>query len=147
MSRLTRTPDLKALARRCKFLIAKELRGTGNDFELAEIAALRRILGEMLPIVEERNGQRQALTQDEVDVIFNDRGFGVYGLPLLTAYGHRISVYESSAASAPHMWLSLSPSDQVTSGADDDRAAHLNLNQAIALRDRVDAFIADFPEQ
>lgn len=147
MSRLARTPDLKALARRCKFLVAKELRGDGNDFELAEIAALRRVLGEMLPIVEERNGKRQVLTQGEVDVIFNDRGFATYGLPLLTAYGHRISVYESSAASAPHMWLSLSPSDQITSGADDDRAAHLNLNQAIALRDRVDAFIADFPEQ
>lgn len=142
MNRVTRTPDLRALASRCKYLIAKELRGNANEYELAEIAALRRAIGELLPIVENRNGHRVFASSD-VDAIISARGFATYGLPLLTTYGHRISVYESSAASAPHMWLSVSPSNRVRCGEDDDRAAHLSMRQAIALRDRLDAFIAD----
>lgn len=67
----------------------------------------------------------------------NDRGFLAYaGGPIKTSYGHTINVYESSAASAPHVWVAVSESREV-----DGHNAHLTLEQAIMLRAALDQFI------
>jgi hypothetical protein len=70
----------------------------------------------------------------------NDRGFHLYGgRPIPTANDHTITVRESSAASGPHVWLFIS--------ADGTEAAHphLDLAQAIALREALGQFIDSTP--
>jgi hypothetical protein len=76
-------------------------------------------------------------------VVRNDRGFLAYaGGSIPTDYGHEISVYESSAASGPHVWLSVGDSPHV-----DGHTAHLSLRQAILLRAALDQFIQGVPER
>lgn len=75
----------------------------------------------------------------------SDRGFVSYGEPVRTAYGELVEVYQSSAASAPHCWLQIHDDGQtrITTQSGGDMKAHLNTEQAIAIRDRLDAWILD----
>ena len=74
---------------------------------------------------------------------FNDRGFYDYaGGEFATAYGHTITVRESSAAMGPHVWLFIGDSS-VVEGHD----VHLNLAQAVRLRAALDQFIEGVPER
>jgi hypothetical protein len=83
------------------------------------------------------------------------RGFRHYE-PIKSTYGHRIRVYESSAADAPHLWVNIEgrinyrPETVVvhrnslmgdTHEAQGDAAAHMTLEQAKALRDALDTAI------
>ena len=73
----------------------------------------------------------------------SERGFRQYE-PIQTSYGHEISVYESSAADAPHIWVKIELSERAAArvGLDPQAAtAHLTLDQANALRDAIDAAI------
>jgi hypothetical protein len=74
-----------------------------------------------------------------------DRGF-VHFDPIPSTYGGAIRVYESSAASGPHIWVDIKspaklqevhpPPDGMTAGT-----AHLPLEQAIMLRDQLNWLI------
>ncbi|MFD0856651.1 hypothetical protein ACFQ07_30750 [Actinomadura adrarensis] len=71
----------------------------------------------------------------------NDRGFLTYnGGPIPTAYGHDITVQESSAASGPHVWLFIRETPNT-----DCPDPHLNLEQAVQLRAALDQFIESVP--
>lgn len=73
----------------------------------------------------------------------DDRGFLSYGGgPVLTDYGHRISVYESSSASGPFVWMDVSDSPRMPG-----HTAHMGLDQAIMLRAALDQFINGVPER
>lgn len=57
----------------------------------------------------------------------SSRGFVWFGAePIECEDGHTIEMYESSAASSPHMWLAL-----------DETTAHLNTAQAFQLASRL----------
>lgn len=88
----------------------------------------------------------------------SERGFHQYGNPVLTSYGDKVEiygviapagacyveVYESSSASGPHCWLRIFDDDGTTGITDQrkrDMVAHMNVAQAIAVRDRLTAFI------
>ncbi|MEV6219842.1 hypothetical protein [Nocardia sp. NPDC051833] len=64
---------------------------------------------------------------------YSPRGF-YHWEPVETGYGHKVFVYESSAASAPHVWLRILQGDDI--------AAHLNADQARTVRDQLDAWLA-----
>lgn len=74
----------------------------------------------------------------------SDRGFKQYE-PVRTAYGHDVTVYESSAASSPHLWLRIEESDESHRMGMHEEAgnmgAHLTLEQAAEIRDQLDAAI------
>lgn len=84
-----------------------------------------------------------------VDITTSPRGFEHYGEHVQTSYGHTVKVYESSSAVGPHCWLGVvkdfrrSPADL----PECDVAAHLSLEQAIAVRDRLTAFIESATER
>lgn len=64
---------------------------------------------------------------------FSQRGFR-RAEPIVCSYGSEVLVYESSAASAPHLWLSIDQNPMVLRGARPGRAvAHLTLDQVDAL--------------
>lgn len=74
---------------------------------------------------------------DDSDLEFSPRGFATYGRTP-TTYEEVVRVYESSSAEGPHIWLSLdSPDGDQTK----HRAAHLNLEQAIEIRNSLDRAI------
>lgn len=87
--------------------------------------------------------------QGEVPILERgDRGFHGYGEPFNDSYGSVLEVYESSAASGPHVWLKID-----ASAWDHDRAhskmheatAHLDPEQAYALIRRLEAWLAEIP--
>lgn len=76
----------------------------------------------------------------------SDRGFHQYGEPVKTSYGDMIEVYESSSAEGPHVWLGVDGTKSgITTQQACDHVAHLSLEQAIAIRDRLTAFIDEVP--
>lgn len=79
----------------------------------------------------------------------NDRGFHQYGEPVRSAYGDLVEVYESSAASAAHCWLRIYDDGQsvVRHEKAGDMMAHLTVEQATAVRDRLTAFIDEESER
>lgn len=98
---------------------------------------------------------------------YSDRGFAQYidkdGVE--TNYGHVVRVYESSAASAPYVWLNIKGTTHVgehdeienyspgtmfqgkwippTRIVQGDISAHLNVEGAIRVRDALDEFIKE----
>lgn len=82
------------------------------------------------------------------DINYSDRGFAQFGEEIMTSYGDTVRIYESSAAAGPHIWLKLKgmahlrgPSEflaGVEHGmAPGDIAAHMTLEQAVQIRDRL----------
>lgn len=78
-------------------------------------------------------------------VTFSERGFPQTE-PIECDYGNVVNVRGSSAASAPHIWLDVTPVRVPPDDRDQSVAAHLSLNQARRLRDLLDALI-DYHEQ
>lgn len=77
-----------------------------------------------------------------------DRGFHGYGKPVFCTYNTRIEVYESSAASGPHVWLNLrvdptSLRDQPSG----EGTAHLNESQTRALVARLQTWLDEIPRR
>ena len=64
------------------------------------------------------------------------RGFSHFD-PIVTSYGHEIRVYESSSASAPHIWLAVNGVD--STNGDEYTSLHANMTLAAArlLRDQL----------
>lgn len=68
---------------------------------------------------------------------YSDRGFKHFD-PIEGRYGGSIRAYESSAASAPHIWISITPPlDSI------DPTVHLHLEDAVRLRDHLGYLIAN----
>ena len=65
---------------------------------------------------------------------YTERGFRLYG-ELMDSYGNDIRVQESSAANGPHVWIFID--------AGGDLCPHLNVAQAIEVRDALSLFIAE----
>ena len=82
-----------------------------------------------------------SLRDESAEVPFDtsDRGFRYYeSIP--SAYGHKIDVYESSAASGPHIWLAIDGDEALI---EDKAHVHLTVEQAQRLRDTLDAAIVN----
>jgi hypothetical protein len=69
---------------------------------------------------------------------YSERGFKHFP-PIPSAYGGDIRVYESSAASAPHVWIrTVCPVDlNKPDGPAVEAVAHLHIDDAIVLRDQL----------
>jgi hypothetical protein len=69
-----------------------------------------------------------------------DRGFHQYGKSIRDDYGSKVTVYESSAANSPHVWVKI---------ADErDRAiAHLTKREAEELIRRLQTWIDEIPSR
>jgi hypothetical protein len=78
----------------------------------------------------------------------SSRGFEQYG-EIETTYGHTVRVYESSAASGPHLWLKTKLVAERSTHAlpPEEATAHLDLLQAITVRALLDEFIEGVPER
>lgn len=74
---------------------------------------------------------------DDSDLEFSPRGFAIYGRTP-TSYGEVVSVYESSSAEGPYIWLSLDAPD---GDKTKHHAAHLSLEQAIEIYNNLDRAI------
>lgn len=85
---------------------------------------------------------------------YSQRGFARYAT-FTTERGTDVSVYESSAADAPHVWVSLDgechlrseprPCPGVECGiASGHAAAHLNVENARRVRDALDEWLTAF---
>jgi len=75
----------------------------------------------------------------------SERGFRHYDA-IETRYGHVVSVYESSAASEPCLWVrvELPQEAAVQQGMEPgEQAAHMTLDQAVDLRDTLSVAIRD----
>lgn len=86
----------------------------------------------------ERMRARFANGQGSLEPLVTDRGFR-HLLPVSSTYGGHVRVYESSAASGPHVWVtSVAPSDlnDPTSPAV-EVALHLTLEGAATLSDQL----------
>ncbi len=71
----------------------------------------------------------------------SNRGFDHYP-PIDTDYGALVRVYESSAAEAPHCWLSIEEPDDLNHPNMEEThtaTAHCSLEQAKMIRDQLDA--------
>lgn len=101
--------------------------------------------GEVRPddwILRALNGTYTVLREDQFDRLYepivdlpgeySQRGFYHWDFTE-TTYGQKVFVYESSAASAPHVWLRILDGDDI--------AAHLNVEQARTVRDQLDAWL------
>jgi hypothetical protein len=72
----------------------------------------------------------------------NERGFHGYA-EFTDSYGGTVRVQESSAAMGPHCWVWSEGGGIPASGGTNDGSAHLNVEQAIQLRDALDEFIRE----
>lgn len=73
----------------------------------------------------------------------SERGFEQYG-GIETKHGHMVQVYESSAASGPHVWIKTARTPETGSRygmGPEETTAHLDLVQAMKLRAMLDKFI------
>lgn len=79
-----------------------------------------------------------------MDYETSERGFKHY-VPTSTAYGHEVSVYESSAASAPHLWLKIEQTPETAQRfgmKPEEATAHLSVEQAIEVIAKLSAALA-----
>jgi len=69
------------------------------------------------------------------------RGLRMYGGEVIrTTYGHTIAVRDSSAASGPCIWLDVEGGELRT-------GPHLDLDDVLELRERLDQFLRAIPER
>lgn len=76
----------------------------------------------------------------------SSRGFEQYGT-IQISYGHTVRVYESSAASGPHIWMKTQLAEDQGNMAAEEATAHMDLLQAMTLRGLLDEFIEGVPER
>jgi hypothetical protein len=79
----------------------------------------------------------------------NARGLSVYDI-IDCKYGEKIKVYDSSSATAPHVWVMIDTAENKNDhdgGTRIEATAHLTVDQATALRDALDTFLKEIPER
>jgi hypothetical protein len=77
----------------------------------------------------------------------NDRGFHQYGETQVCSYGSHIDVYESSAASGPHVWIKINERAWCTRPELGEATAHLNPEQARLLIERLQVWLKEIPDR
>lgn len=113
--------------------------GSPSDIEQIQVIGGGRTV--VLRPVAEYDYRHRARTpgtgeRDEELPQYSDRGFKHFD-PIEGNYGGSIRAYESSAASAPHIWVSITPPlDSI------DPTVHLHLEDAVRLRDHLGYLIA-----
>ena len=81
-----------------------------------------------------------------LEIQVTNRGFHEYGQPVICTYGSEIRVYESSAASGPHVWLKVKCADvSLHHQPPGEGTAHLNEEQARAVIERLQAWLDEIP--
>lgn len=90
----------------------------------------------------EQDKPELALASSDPKPTVTERGFQRHA-PILSSYGGHVEVYESSAASGPHIWLRVeSPADLNNPlGPSVEGIAHLTLEDATLLRDQLTQLI------
>lgn len=89
---------------------------------------------------------------------YTERGFADYAAPFYDSYGNIITIRESSAAMAPHVWIfnegnchldeTPTPHIGIPFGiAKGSLGTHLNVAQAKRVRDALTEFIDSVPER
>lgn len=79
---------------------------------------------------------------DTIQITENARGFHVYGEPVVCTYGSRVSVYESSSANGPHVWLNIECDPNILSKLKEgEGTAHLSADQAREVIARLQAWL------
>jgi hypothetical protein len=80
--------------------------------------------------------------EPKIEPTVNARGFHGY-TELTDSYGASVRVQESSAASAPHVWIFLE------GGAvkENNGSAHLNIEQATKVRDALTYWLEEIPSR
>ena len=76
----------------------------------------------------------------EIPIMETARGFQIYGEPVATDYGHTVTVYESSAASGPHVWMRVT-------GEGGDTHAHMDETQTRDVIARLQAWVDEIPSR
>lgn len=82
----------------------------------------------------------------DIPITSTNRGFHIYGDPVDTGYGAEITVYESSAAMGPHVWLAVTPGS-VTPDETGQVTAHLDIEAADAVIARLQAWRDEVPDR
>ena len=95
-----------------------------------------------------------------VEITHSNRGFQRYDKPLETSDSTAISVYESSSAEAPHVWVNIAGTAWCHPGpgkplvgtnlrlhADAHISAHLNEQDARGLIARLQAWVDEIPQR
>lgn len=83
---------------------------------------------------------------DQTTIPTSERGFQEY-TEFVSVYGDTVRAYESSSAMAPHVWVNIATNDPHPTHEPGKAIAHLNVEQAIQLRDALDTFISCIPER
>jgi hypothetical protein len=73
------------------------------------------------------------------------RGFDTYD-EFQDSYGAAVAIRQSSAASGPHVWLSIRGGGTASHERANDGSAHLDVEQAKRVRDALDTFITERAE-
>jgi hypothetical protein len=81
----------------------------------------------------------------EIEITTSPRGFYRYGEPWKDTHGNSVSVYESSSAMGPHVWVRIDGSEGHNGSG--DATAHLNPEQARTLREQLDVFLNQIPDR
>lgn len=94
----------------------------------------------MMPETESKNNPKN---NTEPEFIITDRGFK-HLKPIPGAYGGEVTVYESSAAMHPHIWLLVKEPNDLNAWARGDQSeglheahSHLRIEDAEKLRDQL----------
>lgn len=77
---------------------------------------------------------------DHLTTTTSDRGFDAYP-PIPSEYGGEVSVYESSAASGPHIWLRAR--EAMRGQPEVEAALHLTAENAWRLSEQLRALVRD----
>jgi len=96
-------------------------------------------------------------SQSSGEPTYSDRGFAFWE-PIKGSYGTSIEVHESSAAMEPHLWVTTRGPCHLTGAprehpgipfgvADGSLGAHLSMDEARDLRDKLDAAIKHSEER
>ena len=77
----------------------------------------------------------------------SDRGFHQYGSAVVDSYRGEVSVFESSSAEGPHVWLSVTDATWNKRPTPGQASAHLNEEQARAVIARLQAWLGEIHER
>jgi|GEM_PF-2587170 hypothetical protein len=82
----------------------------------------------------------------DIEVTATPRGFAVFGDEVVTDYGHKVRIQQSSSAMKDACWMFIDKEEGVPGELPAcDVAVHMTVDQATAIRDRLTAWIESVP--
>ena len=81
---------------------------------------------------------------DKTEITYNKRGFAHFGDPITCTYGTTARFQESSAALYPRLWMFIEGGKELN---DEGKklALHLDVQQVLAIRDQLNAYLEFLP--